>query len=276
MKNLPLVKKSTGESQPFNRSKLEESLRRSGATEVDIDLVVNEIVDWLREGVTTKMIYTKAFTLLRKKKRGLAARYSLKSALMELGPTGFPFEHFIGQIFMQEGFSVEVGQVLQGMCVQHEMDVIATRSNVQRLVECKFHNESGKVSSVQVPLYVRSRIDDIIKKRKTLPEYANFNFEGWLFTNTRFTVDAENYGKCAGLHLVSWDYPSGKSLKETIERYRLFPISILTELSKSDKQVLMNKGVVLCRQVKQTPQILDSLNLSASKRRSVLAEIDDL
>lgn len=255
MKNLPLVKKASGESQPFNRSKLEESLRRSGATEIDIELVVNEMVEWLHEGVTTKMIYTKAFTLLRKKKKGLAARYSLKKALMELGPTGFPFEHFIGQIFKHEGFSVEVGQIVQGVCVQHEMDVIATRSNVQRLAECKFHNEAGKVSSVQIPLYVRSRMDDIIKKRKTLPEYANFTFEGWLFTNTRFTVDAENYGKCAGLHLVSWDYPAGKSLKEIIERERLFPISILTELSKSEKQVLMDKGVVLCRQIALMPQI---------------------
>lgn len=276
MKNLPLVKKASGESQPFNRSKLEESLRRSGANEFDIGLVVNEMVDWLHEGVTTKMIYTKAFTLLRKKKRGLAARYSLKKALMELGPTGFPFEHFIGQIFKHEGFSVEVGQIVQGVCVQHEMDVIATRSNVQRLAECKFHNEAGKVSSVQIPLYVRSRMDDIIKKRKTLPEYANFTFEGWLFTNTRFTVDAENYGKCAGLHLVSWDYPAGKSLKEIIERERLFPISILTELTKNEKQVLMDKGIVLCRQIALMPQILDSLNLTATKRNSVLTEIDDL
>jgi hypothetical protein len=37
-------------------------------------------------------------------------------------------------------------------------------------MECNFQNNQEKFSSVQVPLYIRSRIDDIINKQKKLME----------------------------------------------------------------------------------------------------------
>jgi hypothetical protein len=276
MNSIPKVKKASGELEPFNKVKLEGSLRRAGANSEEVEDVVSDIMQWISEGVTTKSIYTKAFGLLRKQKRSLAARYSLKNALMELGPTGFPFEHFIGQIFKLQGFQVEVGQILQGLCVTHEVDVVATKGDTQCLVECKFHNSPGKISNVQTPMYVRSRVDDIVKKRRTIPPYSSFTFEGWLVTNTRFTSDAQDYGKCAGLNLLSWDYPLGNSLKEIIEKERLFPVSTITQLSKSEKQQLYNRGIVLCQQLVEQPDALDSFGFSAVKLQNVISEAADL
>ena len=107
---------------------------------------------------------------------------------MELGPTGYPFETFIGKIFEKQGYEVEVGQTIEGYCVSHEMDVIATDKNLQHLVECKkYRTAREKNITIQVPLYVRARIDDIIKKRKGLPKYQNTEFQGWVVTNTRFS-----------------------------------------------------------------------------------------
>jgi len=271
-----IVKKASGELQPLNQQKLEDSLLRAGASDLEVDDVVSGILAWLSSGVTTKMIYQKAFQLLRNQRRSLAARYSLKKALMDLGPTGYPFEHFVGQIFKARGFSVEVGVVVEGCCVQHEMDVIATNGNLQCLVECKFHNGPGKVSNVQTPLYVRSRVDDIVKKRRETPGFSEMKFEGWIFTNTRFTTDAQDYGKCANLHLTSWDLPLGNSLKEIIERERFFPITVLTTLTKGEIQTLLDKGLVLCRQLIQNPETLLSLNLTSAKSKKVAQELEEI
>jgi hypothetical protein len=276
MTKIPHIIKASGESEPFNREKLEGSLRRSGASSKIIDEVVSEVVSWIEDGTSTKKIYSRAFNLLQNKRRSMAARYSLKKALMELGPTGYPFEHFVGQIFQNQGFEVQVGRLVQGQCVQHEVDVVATNSKNQHFVECKYYNSQDKHANVQVPLYIRSRVDDIIRKRKSLPEYNDFSFFGWIVTNTRFTSDAMDFGKCAGLHLVSWDYPKDHSLKDMIEKARFFPITTLTQLTRREKLTLMEKGVVLCRQLNADHSLIDIFNFTKSKKASLLKEIKEL
>jgi hypothetical protein len=47
-----------------------------------------------------------------------------------------------------------------------------------------------------------------------LPGHATKFHQGWLVTNTRFTGDAIQYGNCAGLKLIGWDYPAEGSLKD--------------------------------------------------------------
>ncbi len=276
MSNTIQIIKATGEKESFQSEKLTESLKRAGANEKLIADIVAEVENWLTEGVSTKKIYAKAFTLLRKKRRSFAARYSLKNALMELGPTGYPFEHFVGQIFAIQGFDTKVGQLVQGQCVQHEVDVVASQNHTQYLVECKFYNTQDKHANVQVPLYIRSRVNDIEAKRKQLPEFNGYTFYGWIVTNTRFTEDAMDFGKCSGLHLVSWDYPKGHSLKDMIDTYRMFPITTLTELNKREKQQLMDKGVVLCRQIVSNPKVLEDIGISKPKINKVLDEANDL
>lgn len=276
MSNYPLIKKASGELQPFSSSKLENSLRRAGAEDELIQEIVKDVQSWLTEGMTTRNIYARAFILLRRKKRSLAARYSLKNAIMQLGPTGFPFEQFIGQVFKQQGFDVLVGQEINGKCVTHEVDVIATANGTQRLVECKYYNSQDKFASVQVPLYIRSRVDDIIKMRKSMPEFKDLSFEGWIVTNTRFTSDALSFGTCSGLNLLSWNHPQENGLKDLIEQFSVFPITTLTLLTKAEKQILIDKDIVHCRQLLQHPEILNSLDLKDDKRRKIMEEVSDL
>lgn len=276
MPKIPLVKKASGELQQFSPSKLENSLHRAGAENELIQEIVKDIQSWITEGMTTRNIYSRAFILLRRKKRSLAARYSLKNAIMQLGPTGYPFEQFIGQVFKYQGFEVLVGQEVQGQCVTHEVDVIATANGTQRLVECKYYNSQDKFANVQVPLYIRSRVDDIIKKRKSMPEFQNLSFEGWIVTNTRFTSDALMFGTCSGLNLLSWNHPQENSLKDLVEKFGLFPVTALTQLSKAEKQALLGKSIVMCQQLLHSPEVLDSLGIKDNKRRKLMEEVKDL
>ncbi|PWD98059.1 restriction endonuclease [Marinilabilia rubra] len=276
MSRLPIIQKASGEEQPFDPGKLKYSLQRSGADSHIIEEVANDIIHWIQPGTSTRQIYTRAFRLLRKKRRSMAARYSLKKAIMELGPSGYPFEQFVGHLFKCKGFDVQVGQVVNGKCVTHEVDVIASNHKNQHLVECKYHNSQGKFSSVQVPLYIRSRVNDIIETRKALPEYKDFTFHGWVVTNTRFTTDAMAFGKCSGLNLMSWDFPDNDSLKVLTEKHRAFPVTALTQLTKAQKQFLLKKGVVLCEELKENKELLHTLQISERKITGIIDEAKDL
>lgn len=270
------VRKASGEMQAFSEDKLRNSLRRSGASAVVIDGIVNEIQKQLHEGITTKEIYKKAFQLLRKRVRSNAARYSLKKAIMELGPTGFPFERFVGEMLKKQGYTVEVGKTVQGKCVHHEIDVVAEKDDLMVMAECKYHNTQGKICSVQVPLYIQSRFHDIETVWRSEKSNENKRFHGWVVTNTRFSYDAEQYGSCAGLKLIGWDFPHKGSLKEMIETSGLFPVTVITSLSVKQKQQLLEKNIVLCSDLCANPGLLTQLNLDNKSLAKVRDEVNDI
>lgn len=270
------ILKASGEEQDFSEEKLRNSLHRSGAPQALVDAIVNEMYSYMRDGITTRQIYDRAFQLLRKRVRSNAARYSLKRAIMELGPTGFPFERLVGAVFAKQGYTVEVGKSVQGKCVRHEVDVIAKRDSVTVMVECKYHNAQGKICNVHVPLYIRSRFNDIESVWRSDQQNEKMDFEGWVVTNTRFSNDAEEYGICAGLKLVGWDFPNKGSLKEMIEKAGLLPITVITSLAGKQKQMLLEAGVLLCSELCEKPHLLDLLHLDPRKQEKIMEEVRDL
>jgi Holliday junction resolvase len=271
-----LVKKASGETEPFVSKKLEQSLRNAGANNKVVKEIVSDIESWIFDGVTTKKIYSRAFSLLCRRKTKAALRYKLKQAILQLGPTGYPFEHFIGQIFERQGYRVTVGQIVQGNCISHEMDVIATKDKTQLLIECKFSRDQGKQVSIQVPLYVQSRVTDIIKKQKQMKKFIDISFSGWVVTNTRFSKESMDYGKCIGLHLVGWDYPRGKGLKDILEKIKMYPTTLLNNLNKKEKKYLADTGFVTCSQLLRNQEVLDKLNLKKHKKKSLMKELEDI
>lgn len=271
------IKKASGELEPFSSKKFVQSLRNAGADEVLINQVLNDVSQWIVDGVSTRQIYTRAFASLRKlRSKKVASQYKLKNGIMELGPTGYPFEQFIGKIFESMGYEVLVGQIVPGRCVTHEVDVLATKGKEQCFVECKYGLSTDKNVNVKVSLYIRSRVNDLIDQRKTMKEFNGFTFQGWLVTNTRFTSDAIDYGTCSGLKLLSWDYPAGNSLRELIDRDRIYPVTVLNHLTKNQKQLLIEKGIVACSQIAQNPAILKGLNLTLSMERKLMNELREV
>ena len=79
-----LVKKASGEEQPFDPLKLERSLRQAGAGHKLTGEIIEDISDWIYPGVTTKKIYFRAFQLLKRIKGVSAIRYKLKQAMLEM------------------------------------------------------------------------------------------------------------------------------------------------------------------------------------------------
>ncbi|NOY50155.1 MAG: ATPase [Chlorobi bacterium] len=265
------VRKGNGEIVVFDIAKLRKALGNSGASESDINNITRKMEPLLFEGISTKRIYRIAYSLLRKHSHEIAGRYRLKKAIMELGPSGYPFERFIAKLFEADGYDAEASVFVQGKCVRHEVDVLAQKGNKKYMVECKFHGDSRTKSDVKVALYIQSRFLDVSRKWKEEDGGGKIH-KGMIVTNTRFTEDAVNFGKCVGLKVVSWDYPVGNSLKDWIDRSGYHPITSLASLRKSEKRFLLEQGIVLCRQLKKDFGILNRLRLSNVRFNNIKKE----
>lgn len=275
MKNITITKAS-GESESFSEPKLRRSLERVHAPREVIDEIVAEIERELYAGMTTAEIYKKAFSLLRKRQRPTAARYSLKQAIMELGPTGRPFERFVGALLESEGFTVRGPQIVQGVCIKHEIDASGMKDNKHIMVECKFHNLPGTRSDVKIALYVQARFEDIERKWQKQPEHGSKFHEVWLVTNTKLTSDAIDYAKCVGMTAIGWSHPTDNGLEDRVERAGLHPITCLTTLSRSQKRELLEQHIVLCRELLDNEKVLNSIGLKSSATSKVIEEAKQL
>ncbi len=265
--------KSSGERTKFSIHKLRNSLLRSGADDDTVKQILNVVRDELYQDISTKEIYNRAFALLKKKRSVFASKYKLKKAIYELGPTGFPFEKFVAAIMKYSGYDVAVGQILQGKCVSHEVDVTARKNNNYLVIECKFHSEEGRNCNVKVPLYIHSRYQDIITFNHEQNNGKMTPDQGWVVTNTRFTKDAILFGECAGLYLLSWDHPNENGIKDRIDRLGLYPITVSTRLTRREKQFLLSRDVVLCKQLINDVFYLDHLGVSEQRKHNILEEI---
>lgn len=270
------IVKASGERERFSEAKLRHSLEKSSAPPKVVEAIVNHILGELREGMTTSEIYRHAFSLLKKHHPPLAARYNLKRAIMELGPEGYLFERFVGELLKTKGFKVEMGKSVEGFCVTHEVDVVGEKNDYHIMVECKFHNSLGIKSDVKVALYVQARFEDIERRWKAQPGHGQKFHEAWLVTNTKLTSDAIRYGTCIGMKVIGWNYPNEESLQILIEKSGLHPLTSLVTLSNSQKRQLLNKGLVLCKDIIENKNLLAAVGVDKAEQANIVNEIKEL
>ncbi len=270
------IKNNAGEIVEFEISKLENSLRNSGAGEQSLKRVLETILPKCFDGITTGELYRMAFEELKKISNSVAARYSLKKALLELGPAGFYFEQWIARVFQNIGYKTETGQLIKGHAVTHEADVIAKKDDKTYWVECKFRNAEDTKISVTTPMYVLSRIKDISDIQYNLFGTKTEFTAGWLITNTYFTKDSVAFSEYYGLRLLSWDYPKDKNIKSLVDQNALYPITCLTTLDGKQKQKLLEEKCVLAKELFNNQNLLNILELNEEKKSEVLKEAREL
>lgn len=259
------VIKANGEKEPFSEGKLRASIKRAGIPQSIQDKVIKHVESKLYEDIPTAEVYKHLTEYLGKDQSHFKAKYSLKQAIMDLGPTGYPFEDFVSEILKAKGYITEVRSILTGKCVSHEIDVIAEKPSFEKiLIEAKFHNASGIRTDVHVSLYTKARFDDLKEKYK-------FD-RAWIFTNTKITPDALTYALCVNMGVVSWSYPQNESLRDLIETLQLYPITMLTSLSEPQKQILLENHIVLVKNICKNKDSLDLLGVQTDKINSIIKE----
>lgn len=260
------VIKASGEKETFSEEKVKRSIERARIPKELQEQVLQHIKEKLHDGISTQEIYQLILDALGNTVRPyMKAKYTLKKAIMELGPSGYPFEDFVSELLKHQGYTTTVRNTISGNCVTHEIDVIAEKDGKKIMVEAKFHNEVGTKTRIHVALYTKARFDDIVKSNK-------FD-EAWLITNTKTTTDVIDYARCVGMKVISWSYPEKDSFNSLVEEAGLHPITTITTLSNVQKQTLLEEHVVLCRDIFKNPQLLDVLHLDNKTHEAVLSEV---
>jgi len=222
--------KADGRKELFSQYKIISSLERIGLSKNEAKEIAQTLKMRYRDTVSSDEIFHAVIAMLKSHDSALAAKYNLRRALMQLGPAGYPFEQYIAHVLQDIGYQTKTNQIVRGTCVQHEIDVIAKDQKHDYIIECKYHNTPGARSDVKVALYSWARFQDIKRKWETLPEHQHEYHNIWLVTNTRFTQDAIEYGKCMGMKITGWGYPKEESLEYLIHRTKAYPINIFPDL----------------------------------------------
>lgn len=263
-----IIVKANGQKEPFSEEKILQSARRAGVPKEALDDMLEHIKNNLYDGMRTSEIYQHILEYLTKNSHFHSkAQYSLKQAIMDLGPTGYPFEDYVARILQEEGYMTSVRNVLRGKCVTHEVDVVAeqvTNGKKRIMVEAKFHNKLGIKTDVHVPMYTWARFQDLL---------VNTHFdEVLLITNTKATTDAIAYAECMGMRIISWEHPHQGNLMQLVQKHALHPVTTLTSLSLTQKQMLLEKGTVLCKDICQKKDVLKDIFLSDTELAQVYEE----
>lgn len=269
------IAKASGEREEFNAKKFSRSLQKAGADPETIEKLIADIVH-APELQSTKDIYNYAFNYLKSVNRPAASRYSIKKALYDLGPDGFPFEKFVSEIFKAQNYETRVDQVVHGKCVEHEIDVIAVKNNQHFMIECKFHNSPGTKTDVVVALYIKARFDDVAESWRKISGHKLEIDQVWLVTNTKFTSHAIEYGECTGMRLLGWGYPEKNNIADLIDSYGLYPITCLTSLSSREKKILLEQAIILCKDLQARPEVLSQFRFNPEQINYILAECEQI
>ncbi|MCL4353689.1 restriction endonuclease, partial [Patescibacteria group bacterium] len=248
-----------------SENKLRESIKRAGVAEKIENRALVHIKSRLHDNIKTSEIYSHISEFLGQSSNPYArAKYSLKKSIMDLGPTGYPFEDFIADLLNARGYQTKVRQILKGRCVSHEIDVLASRNNKNIMIEAKFHNRPGLKTELHVSLYTKARFDDI--------KEINGLDESWLITNTKATSEAIAYGACSNMTIITWDEPDDYSLRRMIEKEHLYPITVMNTISEREKQILLENHIVLCRDILKNTSFLSCVGMEKEKKKSILDE----
>lgn len=270
------VVKASGIVEDLNPAKLRASLIRAGADREQVEDIIERILFEVGPYTSTKKIYKLAKKYLRQLNHASGLRYSLKRALFGLGPSGYPFEKYFGELLKHYGYKVDTGVLLEGKCVKHEVDVFAIKDNEVSVFECKYHNRAGLTTDVKIAMYVNSRIQDL--KPVITAKYPEKTYKGWLVTNTRCTSDAIQYAECAGLKIKSWRYPDNESIERMIEDKRLYPVTVLSDVKSGLIEKLIKHNIILLKDLTEmdVKMIQTLLLLPEDKAAALKKQADEL
>jgi len=264
------VIKASGERAEFNPKKILGTLKRAGASNKLANDIVSKVKSKIHDGSTTRQILDIALGLLKNKDPIVEARYDLKMAVMNLGPTGFPFEQFFAEVLKHHGYEVQVGKTLKGKLIPHEIDVIAKKGQ-KYMVECKYHNAPGIYTNIKVALYVYARFLDL---------KSQFN-HSWLATNTKFSSRVITYARGVGMKITSWQYPKDGCLRGLIESKKLYPITILKSVNEQTKAKLYRANILLAidlakydmRQLKQKTLLPENILIKVLEEAKGICDV---
>lgn len=269
--------KVSGKEEVFSKAKLCRSLQKSGTPKMIADSICNRVGEKIKPGMSTTRIFRQALLYLAKKDMPAAARYSLRRGIAALGPAGFVFEQYIEALLQALEYTTRRDVIMQGVCVQHEIDVIAERNKTQYLLEMKYHNEPGLRTHIDTIMYADARLMDIAKAEEQKEKEKHIH-KMWVVTNTEFTETAIKYAECRRIKLTGWNYPLGEALPDIIIATKTYPVTILPSITSATLTNLAVENIVLAQDLLlYTPkQLMKVAGVEKNIAEKILGEVQEL
>lgn len=240
-----------GDRELFSFQKVYNSARRVGASRNLAKNIARVIKKQAYPGIKTSEIFSKVIKMLHSKTPKAALRFNLKKGMKKLGPTGFPFEKFVGEVLKKLGYSVKINQYLPGHCVRsYEIDFVAQKENIIYIGECKYRNLPGEKVHSKDALANYARFLDIsngsfFKSKKQ----QGFKIKPMMVTNAKFTKKTLDYCECMRIDVLGWRYPRTQGLEYLIEENKLYPITILPGLNSYLANFFVSKKIMLAQDI---------------------------
>lgn len=278
MKKIHVIN-SLGQAEPFSLAKIRRGAERIGASKDLAQEIAATIEAEAKPGITTRQIAQRVEQILSKKYPRGRIRFRLKDAIRRLGPSGFPFEKYVGGIFTQLGFSVKLNQYVPGQCVSHEIDLLAEEEKYFLIGECKYHSLPGGRVDLKVGLVHYARFLDL-KSSDSLAAARDrrLKIRPIIITNSKFTSKIIKYAEGVGIDLLGWKYPALRGLEYVIESEKFYPVTILPSLNSSALESLYRQKLVLVQDLLDVnpAKLSHKTGLSEKKIRAAQREAEIL
>ncbi|MFA6603672.1 MAG: ATP cone domain-containing protein [Patescibacteria group bacterium] len=265
------VTKSDGKQVVYNQEKIRRTLKRAGAKSNLIRQVLENVNRQMRDGMTTRELYAIVRRELRHLDRRVATRYNLRNALLRLGPAGFKFEQYVAAILAAYQYEVETPvEELSGLCVNHEIDVIAKKDGRTAMIEAKFRNRFDETVSLKDTMATWAAFVDMTDGARS-GKCVKFD-ECWIVTNGRFSERALMFGVCRGMHLVGWGGEE-HSLARLVDHAELYPITVIDDLRQWELDNFTAANLILCHEVagREPEKLAKLVKLPTDRVRKIIA-----
>ncbi len=263
--------KASGEIVPYSADKIRDSLHRIGAKPELAELVVEAVSKRVKDGMSTRDLYSIVRQEIDKQHKGMGHRYNLRTALLKLGPAGFNFEKYVAAILHAYQYDAELpDKDVRGLCVEHEVDVVARKGGKTAFIEAKFRNVTSDVVSLKDTMATWTRYLDLVDGA-SVGNCERFD-EAWIVTNGRFSERAHQFGVCKGIHMVSWS-GADHSLSRMVDHAALYPITVVDDITAEELQRFADKDLVLCREISEkTPaDMARATGINAQRAEHIVA-----
>jgi len=263
------VLKFDGSKQPFDKNKVYNTCLRMRATPEQARAVTDKVAAKVYEGIPTKKVLQLIFSFLKDLRPEVKHRIDLRESisLMRSKPD---FERFAQLLLKEEGYDVGANEIVEGRCVDHEIDAIARKGNDTIYVEVKHHLQPHTFTGVDVFLVARATYEDMNEGGKVGKNAHNFT-KIMVMTNTKLSEHALRYADCRGISHIGWRDPPGRGLEEIIEEHSFYPVTLLRGVDERTIERLGDAGIVLLKQL--TEGDLEKISRQTRIPRNILQQM---
>jgi hypothetical protein len=238
--------KSDGTREKFSIQKIRRTVARLNLDQASTSQIVNRIINQLDEGETTQKILKVIYKEIKKEVKDKDYRVDLRKAILRLLPAP-DFELYIGYVLQSLGYTMFQPQIIKGRCVEHEIDGIGKKDGLTYTVEVKHHQNPYAFTGIDIVRNSRAILEDFQEGFRK--GFHQFDFSNAIIVcNTRFSANAIKYAQCLDILLIGWQTkPLG--LEKLIQDGKLFPITVLPNLSKTSQKKLVSAGILSIHQL---------------------------